>query len=88
MLAGEPVHVLNLNNGRRFVTYTISAAAGSRTVMLNGPAARVEKVGDKVMVLSYGQYIDEEAKGLKPIPTMSCRVDTHLAYRWRRIILA
>jgi len=37
-LAGEQVHVLNLNNGSRFITYTIAAPSGSGTVMLNGPA--------------------------------------------------
>ena len=41
MLPGEQVHVLNLNNGQRLVTYVIEAPAGSGTMLLNGPAARL-----------------------------------------------
>jgi aspartate 1-decarboxylase len=40
LLAGEQVHVLNVNTGSRLVTYVIVAPADSGTVMLNGPAAR------------------------------------------------
>ncbi|MCX6997119.1 MAG: aspartate 1-decarboxylase [Kiritimatiellaeota bacterium] len=40
LLAGEQVHVLNLNNGERLITYVIPAPRDSGTVMLNGPAAR------------------------------------------------
>ena len=67
MLAGEQVHVLNLKNGLRFITYTIAATAGSGTVMLNGPAARLGEVGDTVIVLSYGVYDDAEASALVPL---------------------
>ena len=41
ILPGEQVHVLNLSSGARIVTYAIEAEAGSGTVMLNGPAARM-----------------------------------------------
>ncbi len=41
LLPGEQVHVLNLNNGSRLITYVIEAEAGSGTVLLNGPAARM-----------------------------------------------
>ena len=67
MLPGEQVQVLNLNNGIRFLTYTIVAPAGSGTVMLNGPAARLGEVGDTVLVLSYGIYDDAEARQREPI---------------------
>ena len=67
MLPGEQVQVLNLNNGMRFVTYTIVAPPGSGTVMLNGPAARLGEVGDTVLVLSYGIYDDAEARQLDPV---------------------
>ncbi|MGC9455194.1 MAG: aspartate 1-decarboxylase [Phycisphaerae bacterium] len=66
MLPGEQVHVLNLNNGSRIVTYIIEAPAGSGTVLLNGPAARTGQVGDKVIVLSYCELTEEEARGHKP----------------------
>ena len=55
ILQGEQVHVLNINNGQRFVTYAISAPRGSGTVLLNGPAARLGTVGDKVIIISYCQ---------------------------------
>ena len=62
MLPGEQVHVLNLNNGARLVTYIIEAEAGSGTVLLNGPAARLGAVGDSVIVLSYCLVSEEEAR--------------------------
>lgn len=67
MLPGEQVQVVNLNNGERFVTYTITGERGSGVIELNGPAARLAAVGDKVIVISYGNYEDEEAKVLEPI---------------------
>jgi len=66
ILSGEQVHVLNINNGQRFVTYAISAQRDSRTVLLNGPAARLGTVGDKVIIISYCQISDEKAKELHP----------------------
>lgn len=66
ILPGEQVHVLNVNNGQRCVTYAIAALRGSGTVLLNGPAARLGTVGDKVIVISYCHMPEENAKGLKP----------------------
>jgi len=66
MLPGEQVHVLNLSNGSRIVTYVIEAPAGSGTVLLNGPAARTGQVGDQVIVLSYCELEDEEARAHSP----------------------
>ena len=67
LLPGEQVHVLNLSNAARLITYVIEAPAGSGTMMLNGPAARLGAVGDKVVVLAYAAMTDEEARRLKPI---------------------
>ena len=67
MLPGEQVQVVNLNNGERFITYTISGERGSGVIELNGPAARLAAVGDKVIIISYGNYDDAEAKALEPI---------------------
>jgi len=61
LLAGERVHVLNLNNGSRIETYIIEGKKDSGIVCLNGPAARKGLVGDKVHVLSYGICAQEEA---------------------------
>ena len=57
ILPGEQVHVLNINNGQRFVTYAIAGPRDSGTILLNGPAARLGTAGDKVIVISYCQKI-------------------------------
>jgi aspartate 1-decarboxylase len=67
LLPGEQVHVLNLHNGQRLITYVIEAPAGSGTMLLNGPAARLGERGDRVVILAYGVVSDEEAKLLRPI---------------------
>lgn len=66
ILPGEQVHVLNVNTGARLVTYAILAPSGSGTIMLNGPAARMGTVGDKVIVLTYCEVENDEARGFKP----------------------
>jgi aspartate 1-decarboxylase len=67
LLPGEQVHVLNLNNAQRLVTYVIEAPAGSGTVLLNGPAARLGVRGDKVVILAYCAVSEQEARTLRPI---------------------
>lgn len=66
ILNGEQVHVVNLNNGSRLVTYVIESEKGSGTIMLNGPAARLGLKGDKVVIISYCQMNEDEAKSYKP----------------------
>lgn len=66
LLCGEQVHVLNVNNGARLVTYVIEAPAGSGTLMLNGPAARLAEAGDPIMVLSYVMVSDAESRTWEP----------------------
>ena len=66
MLPAEQVHVLNTSNGSRLITYVIEAPAGSGTMLLNGPAARLGTAGDKVIVLAYCAVDDDEAAGHKP----------------------
>jgi aspartate 1-decarboxylase len=65
MLPGEQVHVLNMANGSRLVTYIIEAPAGSGTVMLNGPAARLGTEGDEVVILTYCEVEEQEVKQFK-----------------------
>lgn len=67
ILPGEQVHVLNLNTGDRSITYAISARAGSGAVVLNGPAARLGEIGDKIIVLSYCHCDNIEAVKIKPV---------------------
>ena len=66
ILPYEKVQVLNFNTGSRIDTYTIEGQAGSGTVCLNGPAARLGTVGDEIIIVSYVQVTEEEAKVFKP----------------------
>ena len=74
LVAGEQVHVLNVSNGSRIVTYVIGGEAGSGSVVLNGPAARSGLVGDQVTILAYAAVADEEARSLRP---KVVKVDRH-----------
>ena len=67
LLPGEQVQVLNLSNAARFITYVIEAPAGSGTMLLNGPAARLGIAGDKVIVLCYCAVSEDEARAWEPI---------------------
>lgn len=64
LIAGEKVHVVNINNGNRFETYLIKGKKGE--VCLNGPAARLGLVGDKVVVMAYALAEPKEASRIKP----------------------
>jgi aspartate 1-decarboxylase len=57
----EQVHVVNVNNGERFVTYAIAATAGSGAIELNGAAARLGVKGDKLIVMTYAQFEEFES---------------------------
>ena len=63
----ELVHVLDIDNGARFETYTIAGARGSGDVQVNGAAARLVHSGDKVIVVSYAEYEEAELEELEPI---------------------
>jgi aspartate 1-decarboxylase len=56
----EEVHVLNLDNGSRFTTYAIKGKKGSGIVELNGPAALLGEVGNRIMVLSFVYLAENE----------------------------
>ncbi len=66
LLTWEKVHVVNVNNGSRIETYCIPGKAGSGIICMNGAAARWAQVGDIVIILSYAQVDDEEARTMKP----------------------
>ena len=66
LLAGELVHVLDIDNGARFQTYTIEGEPGKRDVCINGAAARLVQPGDKVIILSYGIYDEHELRNHRP----------------------
>ena len=58
----ELVHVLDIDNGARLETYTISGERGSGEVTVNGAAARLVQEGDTVIVVSYASYDEEELR--------------------------
>ena len=66
ILPFEKVQVVNVNNGSRLETYTLEGPSGSGMICLNGPAARLGAVGDEVIIITYSQMSDEEAKKHKP----------------------
>ncbi|MFJ1792326.1 aspartate 1-decarboxylase [Kitasatospora griseola] len=64
----ELVHVVNVNNGARFETYTIlddSPEPPAGQIVINGAAARLVQPGDKVIIISYAQLNEEERVGFK-----------------------
>jgi aspartate 1-decarboxylase len=62
----EQVHVVDVDNGARFETYTIAGARGSGEVKVNGAAARLVHTGDTVIVISYASYAEEELVTYEP----------------------
>ncbi|MDB9307811.1 aspartate 1-decarboxylase [Aphanizomenon sp. CS-733/32] len=62
----EQVQVVNIANGERFITYAISAPANSGAIELNGAAARLGVVGDRLIIMTYGQFTMEELKCYSP----------------------
>ncbi len=64
ILAGQKVDVVNINNGARFQTYIIDGTKGQ--CCLNGAAARLGEIGDKVILMGYAALTDEEVRRYKP----------------------
>ncbi len=62
----EKVSIVDVNNGERFETYTISGERGSGTICLNGAAARKVQVGDIIIIIAYCYLTNEEADTHKP----------------------
>jgi aspartate 1-decarboxylase len=66
ILPFEQVHVLDINNGSRLVTYAIEGDRGSGVICINGAAAHLVKVGDLVIILAYDVLTEEEAREHRP----------------------
>ena len=62
----EQIHVWNIANGERFITYAIRAARGSGIVSLNGSAARRAAVGDLIIIAAFGMVPDAQAAAHRP----------------------
>jgi aspartate 1-decarboxylase len=65
--ANEQVHVVDIDNGSRLVTYTIPGERGSGELQLNGAAARLVHTGDTVIVISYADVDDAELDDYAPV---------------------
>ncbi len=66
LLAGELVHIVDIDNGARLQTYTIAGERGSGVIGINGAAARLVHPGDLVILIAYGQMDDAEAREFTP----------------------
>ena len=62
----EKILVADLENGSRFETYAIAGRRGSRVCCLNGAAAHLGKVGDRLIVMSFAEVSPEESAGWQP----------------------
>jgi aspartate 1-decarboxylase len=67
MLQNEQVHVWDIANGARFVTYVIEGEPGSGIVQINGAAARLVREGDKAIIASFGSYDEADLERYSPI---------------------
>ncbi|WP_102193802.1 aspartate 1-decarboxylase [Microbacterium aurantiacum] len=66
ILPHEQVHVVDVNNGARFVTYTLVGERGSGVIQVNGAAARLVHTGDTIIVISYADYSREDLEEYEP----------------------
>ena len=70
ILEYEKVQIVDINNGNRFETYTIAGEEGSGIICLNGAAAKCVSVGDKVIIMCYAFFTQEEAQTYQPTVVM------------------
>ncbi|CAL9368734.1 MULTISPECIES: aspartate 1-decarboxylase [Streptomyces] len=66
LLPGELVHIVDITNGARLETYVIEGERGSGVIGINGAAAHLVHPGDLVILISYAQVTDAEARSLRP----------------------
>ena len=62
----EQIHIYNVDNGERFVTYAIRGESGSGVISLNGAAARRAQVGDVIIICAYAGYSEAELAQYQP----------------------
>ncbi len=67
LIPNEQVHVWDIDNGARFVTYAIEAEAGSGTMQVNGAAAHLTRPGHKIIVASFGAYDESDLETYAPL---------------------
>ncbi|CAN7617953.1 aspartate 1-decarboxylase [Variovorax sp. LjRoot290] len=62
----EQVHIWNINNGERFVTYAIRGQRGTGIISVNGSAARRASVGDLIIIAAFGLVPEDRVSGFRP----------------------
>jgi aspartate 1-decarboxylase len=67
LLPNEQVHVWDIDNGSRFVTYVIEGEPESRTMQVNGAAARLVREGHRIIVASFGAYDERDLESYAPV---------------------
>ena len=67
LVDNEQVHIWNINNGERFVTYAIKGERGSGMILVNGSAARRAAVGDLLIIAAFGLVHKSNASGHQPL---------------------
>jgi aspartate 1-decarboxylase len=67
MLVNEQVHVWDIDNGARFLTYAIEGDEGTGTVQVNGAGARLVRTGHKVIVASFAAYDEKDLERYSPV---------------------
>jgi len=66
LITNEQVHVWNVTNGERFITYVIPGPRDSGRICINGAAARKVAAGDLVIIATFTELQDAEARSFKP----------------------
>ena len=67
LITNEQVHVWDIDNGARFVTYVIDGEPGSGTMQVNGAAAHLTRPGHKIIVASFGAYDERDMQAYAPV---------------------
>ncbi|HKV13266.1 MAG TPA: aspartate 1-decarboxylase [Thermoanaerobaculia bacterium] len=62
ILVFERVEIYNITNGERFATYAIPGQEGEGEVIINGAAAHKARPGDLVIICTYAEYEEAEAR--------------------------
>ena len=66
LLPNEQVAIVDISNGARLETYTIAGPRGSGVIGINGAAARLVAPGDLIIIISYAQLTDADARAYEP----------------------
>jgi aspartate 1-decarboxylase len=83
LIPNEQVHVWDIDNGARFVTYVIEGKPGAGEIQVNGAAALLVQRGQKVIIASFGAYDERDLETYSPLvvhvdaANRALRVDSH-----------